>query len=52
MVGSYTTSGSLKRFAAFGTDGSSGSPHTISSLTFLNTGGNWASGTVKLWGIK
>jgi hypothetical protein len=52
MVGSYTTSGALKRFAAFGTDGSSGSPHTISSLTFLNTGGTWASGTVKLWGIK
>ena len=52
LNGSYSTSGSLKRFAAFGTNGSAGSANTISSLTFLNTGGTWSGGTVKLWGIK
>ena len=52
ITGSYSSSTALVRMAAFGTNGSAGSANTISSLTFLNTGGNWSAGTVKLWGIK
>ena len=53
MIGTYTSSApALKRYAAWGTNGSSGSLVAISSLTFLNTGGTWSAGTVKLWGIK
>ena len=50
--GYYNSSGSPVVFAAFGANGSSGVAGTISSLTFLNTGGTWSGGTVKLWGIK
>jgi hypothetical protein len=50
--GYYNSSGSPVIFAAFGANGSSGVAGTISSLTFLNTGGTWSGGTVKLWGIK
>lgn len=50
--GYYNSSGSPVVFSAFGANGSSGVAGTISSLTFLNTGGTWSGGTVKLWGIK
>lgn len=53
LIGSYTSSTpALVRLSAFGTNGSSGTAGTISSLTFLNTGGTWSGGTVKLWGMK
>jgi len=52
-IGSYTSAApALRKFAAFGTDGSSGIAHTISSINITQGGGTFSAGTVKLWGIK